>query len=198
MLVRKMVKQMNKQAILEGLLFIVGEDGLTIEQIGDMFEMAVEEVKELIEDLKKSYEDEKRGIKINHLGNSIKLTTKPEHKEYYKKLIENNETNTLSNAALETLAIIAYNEPMARIKVDEMRGVDSSHIIRKLIAKDLIKEVGRSEAVGHPILYGITNDFLDYFNLSSKEDLPKVKELNKVINEEEKDLFLSRYNEDNE
>ncbi len=176
----------------------MGEDGLTLEQIGAMFEMAIEEVKELVDTLKKSYEDEKRGIKINNLGNCIKLTTKPEHKEYYKKLVENNETNTLSNAALETLAIIAYNEPITRIKVDEMRGVDSSHIIRKLVAKDLIKEIGRSEAVGHPILYGITNDFLDYFNLSKKEDLPKVKELNEVINEEEKDLFLSRYNEDNE
>jgi segregation and condensation protein B len=126
------------------------------------------------------------------------LTTKPEHKEYYQRLVEENDSNKLSNAALETLAIIAYNEPITRLDIDELRGVSSSHIIRKLIAKDLIKEVGRADTIGRPILYGITNDFLDYFGLSSKEDLPQIKELNEAIEKEETDLFLSRYQENNE
>ncbi|MFA5602453.1 MAG: SMC-Scp complex subunit ScpB [Bacilli bacterium] len=189
---------MNKEAILEGLLFVVGDDGITIEQISSILEIESKEAKLLIDTLKENYEKENRGIRINFLGNNYKLTTKPEHKEYYQKLIEESVSNTLSNAALETLAIIAYNEPITRLDIDELRGVSSAHIIRKLVAKDLIKAIGRADTLGRPILYGITNDFLDYFGLASKEELPQIKQLNEVIEKEETDLFLARYQEDNE
>ena len=105
---------MNK-AVLEGLLFVVGEDGLTIDQIVDVLEIDEENAKALIMELKKDYEDESRGLRIDFLGNRFKITTKFEHKAYYQKLIENPETNFLSQAALETLAIIAYNEPITRV-----------------------------------------------------------------------------------
>ena len=106
---------MNK-AVLEGLLFVVGEDGLTIDQIVDVLEIDEENAKTLIMELKKDYEDDSRGLRIDFLGNRFKITTKFEHKAYYQKLIENPETNFLSQAALETLAIIAYNEPITRIQ----------------------------------------------------------------------------------
>ena len=155
-----------------------------------------EEAKELVYKLKTSYEQENRGLRLNYLGNAFKLTTKQEHKEYYEKLLENPSTHTLSQAALETLAIIAYNEPITRIEVDEMRGIDSVFMIRKLLAKGLIKECGKSDRPGHPILYKTTDDFLDYFGLSTKEDLPKIESIE--INEsEEKDLFKSSYRENN-
>ena len=135
---------MNK-AVLEGLLFVVGEDGLTINQIEEVLEIDEETAKGLVMELKKDYEDDTRGLRIDFLGNRFKLTTKFEHKSYYQKLIENPETNFLSQAALETLAIIAYNEPITRIQVDTIRGVGSSSIIRKLVAKGFIKESGRSD-----------------------------------------------------
>lgn len=188
---------MNK-AVLEGLLFVVGEDGLTFEQIENVLNIDENTAKNLIMDLKKDYEDESRGLRIDFLGNRFKITTKFEHKEYYQKLIENPETNFLSQAALETLAIIAYNEPITRIQVDTIRGVGSTSIIRKLVAKGFIKESGRSDMPGRPILYETTHEFLDYFGLSSIDELPNIDDIiNSVEKEEEdnKDLYTSKYSE---
>ena len=188
---------MNKMAILEGLLFVVGEDGLTINQMMEILEITNEEAKELIGELKEKYEVETSGIRINFLGNTFKLTTKKEHREYFQKLIENPESNVLSLAALETLAIIAYNQPITRIDVDEIRGVGSSQMIRKLVAKGLIKEVGRSDAVGRPILYQTTSDFLDYFGLATIDDLPKMEQFMEENQEvEDTDLYHSKYKEE--
>ncbi len=191
---------MNK-AVLEGLLFVVGEDGLTLDQIEDVLELEEDSAKELLKELKHDYEDNNRGLRIDFLGNRFKLTTKYEHKEYYQKLIENPETNMLSQSALETLAIIAYNEPITRVAVDALRGVGSVQMIRKLVAKGFIKEVGRSDLPGRPILYETTSDFLDYFGLSSIDDLP---DMNQFIEEveieedenEESDLYTSKYKEE--
>lgn len=188
-----------KKAILEGLLFVVGEEGLTFDQIEDVLEIDEEESKRLLYELKHDYEDENRGLRIDFLGNRFKLTTKYEHREYYQKLLENPETNTLSQAALETLAIIAYNEPITRVQIDAMRGVGSTQIIRKLVAKGFIKEVGRSDLPGRPILYETTSEFLDYFGLSTIKDLP---DMNSFIEESEKeeneesDLYTSKYKEE--
>ncbi len=186
---------MNKLAILEGLLFVVGDDGLSIDQIADILNIPTEETKQLLKDLQTSYNHNNRGITINYLGNTFKLTTKQEHKEYYKRLIENPTTHMLSQAALETLAIIAYNEPITRVTIDEIRGVGSSQMVRKLVAKGLIKEVGRSELPGRPILYKTTDEFLDYFGLSSKDELPIInhKEDEEIT---ETDLFESNYREE--
>ena len=190
------------KAVLEGLLFVVGEDGLTLDQIEDVLELDEEASKNLIMELKKDYEDESRGLRIDFLGNRFKITTKFEHKEYYQKLIENPETNLLSQAALETLAIIAYNEPVTRIQVDNIRGVGSTSIMRKLVAKGFIKEVGRSDIPGRPILYETTHEFLDYFGLASIDDLPNIDDILKNVEVEEKDdnpdLYTSKYTEPDE
>ena len=185
---------MNMEAVLEGLLFVVGDEGLTISQIKDILDLEDEDAKKLIISLKEKYENIDRGIRIDFLGNTFKLTTKKEHKEYYQKLIENPETNVLSNAALETLAIIAYNEPVTRLMVDEIRGVSSRDMIRKLVAKGLVKETGRSDLPGRPILYATTSEFLDYFGLASKEDLPK---FDTIVEEatDDTDLYHSKYQE---
>lgn len=188
---------MNK-AVLEGLLFVVGEDGLTIDQIQKVLSLDEDSAKNVLLELKKDYEDDSRGLRIDFLGNRFKLTTKFEHREYYHKLIQNPDTNTLSQAALETLAIIAYNEPITRIQVDAIRGVSSISIVRKLVAKGFIKESGRSDGAGRPILYETTNEFLDYFGLSSIEDLPNIGDI--IATEEERDdnqdLYTSKYVED--
>jgi len=185
---------MNLEAVVEGLLFVVGEDGLSLNQLMDILEVDMDKVKEIISNLKEKYESEASGIRINFLGNTFKLTTKKEHKEYFQKLLENPESNVLTQAALETLAIIAYNEPITRIDVDEIRGVSSSQMIRKLVAKGFVKEVGRSDAVGRPILYKTTSEFLDYFGLSTIDDLPKFEEF-VSDNNEDVDLYHSKYSE---
>ena len=186
---------MNKLAVLEGLLFVVGDEGLTLNQMTEILEITSDEAKELISELKEKYEAETSGIRINFLGNTFKLTTKKEHREYFQKLIENEDSNVLSQAALETLAIVAYNQPITRLDINEIRGVDSAQMVRKLVAKGLLKEVGRSEAVGRPILYGTTSEFLDYFDLATIEDLPSIEEFQSPSEDEETDLYQSKYKE---
>lgn len=182
------------EAVIEGLLYVQGDLGLTIKQVMDVLDVSEDEAKRLIFNLKNSYEKENRGLRIKYLANTFKLTTKEEHKDYYQKLLENPKTQTLSRGALETLAIIAYNEPITRLDIDKLRGVDSSYIIRRLLAKGLIKENGKADLPGKPILYKTTDDFLDYFGLSTIKDLPKIEMLEEM--EEEKDLFTSNYKED--
>ena len=184
---------MNKQAVLEGLLFVVGDEGITLDSISEILELDNDKTKELLKKLQSEYESEQRGIRISFLGGSFKLTTKKEHKEYYQKLITNNKTNILSQAALETLAIIAYNQPITRAEVDEIRGISSVNMIRKLVAKDLVKVSGKSSLPGKPNLYRTTNEFLDYFGLATINDLPELDSSEKI--EDEQDLFESIYKE---
>ena len=191
---------MNLKAVIEGLLFVVGDDGLDLDEISKILEISKDETKELIKELQNDYQSSDRGIRIDFLGDKLKLTTKKEHNIYYQKLLTTEDNNTLSQAALETLAIIAYNQPITRVKVDELRGISNNHIIRKLVAKGLIKEGGRSNMPGRPILYETTSEFLDYFGLSSIEDLPDMRDF---LEEEEKeaeedvDLYQSKYKEEN-
>lgn len=182
------------KAVLEGILFLVGEEGIDIESISEILEIDSESVFKLLEELKSDYENSDRGLTIQKLGGLFKLTTKKEHKDYYVKLSLVGSVKSLSQSALETLAIIAYNEPITRHEVDELRGVSSSNMIRNLVAKDFVKEVGRSEKLGRPILYGITSEFLDYFGLDSRDNLPKIDEV--IVDEEEVDLYDSKYKEE--
>ena len=187
---------MNLTAVLEGLLFLRGDEGLLLSEIKSILELDDDnKLKDLIMNLQEEYLKENRGIKIEKFGDYLKLATKKEHKEYYQKLIDIDESKGLSQSALETLAIIAYNSPVTRVKVDEIRGVSSSHIIRKLVARNLIKEEGRSELPGRPILYGTTANFLDYFGLNSIEDLPKLAKI-EVNVVEDTNLFEANYKED--
>ena len=191
---------MNLKAVIEGLLFVVGDDGLDLDEISKILEVSKDETKELIKELQNDYQSSDRGIRIDFLGDKLKLTTKKEHNMYYQKLLTTEDNNNLSQAALETLAIIAYNQPITRVKVDELRGISNSHIIRKLVAKGLIKESGRSNMPGRPILYETTSEFLDYFGLSSIDNLPDMRDF---LEEEEKDtedevdLYQSKYKEEN-
>lgn len=184
----------NKLAILEGLLFVVGDDGITLEQLINILEINREEALKLIEDLRMEYNNENRGLFLSFLGNTFKITTKKEHKYYYSKLLKDERLNTLSNSALETLAIIAYNEPITRIQIDEIRGVQTGYIIRKLIARGLIKEAGKSDLPGRPNLYQTTNEFLDYFGINSVSELPKIEK--KEENNDTVDLYNSKYKDE--
>ena len=185
---------MNKKAILEGLLFVVGEDGINIETISKVLEISLDESKSLLKELKNDYESSERGIRISFLGNKFKLTTKSEHKEYYSTLALVGESFILTNAALETLAIVAYNEPITKSEIEKIRGVNSDSIVRKLVVRNFLVEAGKKDSIGHPTLFKTTDEFLDYFGLATKEDLPKLKEIEEQ-DETETDLYTSNYKE---
>ena len=191
---------MNYKAVIEGILFIVGDEGISLQEISNILNIGIEDVKNSLIELKKDYDDEGRGLRISFLGNAFKLTTKEEHKEYYEKLVTDTKSNGLSNAALEVLAVIAYNEPITRIEIDEIRGVNSSQIVRRLLARGFIKICGKKDTIGKHSLYKSTNEFLDYFGLSSIGDLHKIDDiLNEVEENEEdnKDLYTSKFVEVN-
>ncbi len=186
----------EKLGVIEGILFVVGDEGINLSTLCEIMSINETEAKDLLLKLKKSYEEKNRGLRISYLGDAFKLTTKQEHKEYYEKMVVNPETNTLSQAALEVLAIIAYNQPITRIEIDELRGVSCSHIIRKLLAKGLLKEAGKSDMPGRPNLYKTTSEFLDYFGLATINDLPEITRKDNDL--DNKELFTSIYKEENE
>ena len=184
---------MNLKAVLEGLLFVAGDDGVSASKLAEIMEIDSSEVLKLIDELSEDCKSESRGVQVKHFGDLYKFVTKEEHSKYYIKLVGEDICDSLSNSALEILAIVAYNQPITRVTIDEIRGVSCAHIVRKLVMKNLIKEVGRSELPGRPLLYGVTDQFLDYFGLKSLDDLPEIK----VETESgEKELFDSKYKEE--
>jgi len=173
-----MTKSWNEwKSIIEGLLFAAGDEGLDVREIADVLELDWRVVEELIEDMRGAYASENRGFRIAKVAGSYQLTTNPEHAPYFAKLAQAPTRGSLSQAALETLAIIAYRQPITRIEIDEIRGVKSDRALQTLTAKELIREAGRAEAVGRPILYETTKQFLQYFGLSGLKDLPDAEQV---------------------
>jgi segregation and condensation protein B len=185
------------QSILESLLFAAGDEGLTLKQIGEVLEVEEQKAGEIIDNLKKVYEmDENRGILIVQLAGTYQLATKKDNAAYLKRLVDSPNTTTLSQAALETLAIIAYKQPITRTEIEEIRGVKTERPLHTLMSKALIKEVGRAEGTGRAILYGTTKEFLDYFGLKNIKELPKLPEkVDEEYIQEEADLFFDKFNE---
>jgi segregation and condensation protein B len=183
------------RGIVESLLFAAGDEGLTMKQICEVLEldeiMAVQIMKELEEEYK---ENGNRGITLVQMAGAYQLVTKKEYSPYLKKLVESPHTSTLSQAALETLAIIAYKQPITRMEIEEIRGVKTERPLHTLVGKALIKEVGRVEAAGRAYLYGTTKAFLDYFGLKNIKDLPPLPDqMEEDSVQEEADLFFGRF-----
>jgi segregation and condensation protein B len=161
------------KTIIEGLLFMAGDEGLTKRQLADILELDAELASDLVYDLQRDLEREERGIQIAEVAGSYRLTTHLEHAPYFERMAYTPTRSQLSQAALETLSIVAYRQPITRISIEEIRGVKSDRAIQSLVSKDLIEEVGRAEQIGRPILYGTTKSFLDYFGLPSIKELPE-------------------------
>ena len=178
---------------MEGLIFVSGDEGITKDKLKVILDISDSDLNKYLSELISDYDNDNRGMQIKLFGDVIKMTTKEIHKDYYQKLTDIEESTFLSQGALETLAIIAYNGPITRIGIDEIRGVNTSYLIRKLLDREFIKDVGKSDAPGRPTLYEVNNKFFDYFGLKSLDDLPK---MNMDINEEEIDLFDSKYKEE--
>lgn len=184
-------------AKIEGLLFVVGDEGISISELKELIELEDEVIEAGLERLKQDMEQTNRGIRIARLGNRFRLTTKVEHAALYKKLAASPIQGGLSRAALETLAIIAYKQPITRVEIDDIRGVKSDKAIQSLSSKLLIEEQGRVAGTGRAILFGTSQYFLDHFNLETLEDLPSLSELDLTSDglEEDTDLFLEQLNQ---
>ncbi|WHY75931.1 SMC-Scp complex subunit ScpB [Neobacillus sp. WH10] len=184
----------NWSSILESLLFAAGDEGLSLKQIEEVLEVDELKASEIIEDLRQEYEQTNRGIMIVQLAGTYQLATKKENAAYLKKLVDSPHTSALSQAALETLAIIAYKQPITRTEIEEIRGVKTERPLHTLVSKVLIKEVGRAEGTGRAYLYGTTKEFLDYFGLKSLKELPQLPEkVEEEFIQEEADLFFEKF-----
>ncbi|MNE21270.1 Segregation and condensation protein B [compost metagenome] len=184
------------KSIIEGLLFLAGEEGISVKQLVEVTEQRQDLILDALQDMKNSFEREGRGLQIVQIAGNYQLTTLPQHAPYFEKLAYSPSRSSLSQAALETLSIVAYRQPITRIEVEEIRGVKSERAIHTLVNKDLIEEVGRAEAIGRPILYGTTKAFLDYFALASLKDLPDLADFESTEQlEEETQLLFQKLEE---
>jgi segregation and condensation protein B len=190
------LKRNEIKAVIEGLLFVSGDEGIDRKQIAQVLEKDSKEVDEIINELKESYLSSDRGMTIVEYAGSLQFVTKPDHAVYYERLVETPGHSTLSQAALETLAIIAYKQPITRSEIEEVRGVKTEKPLQTLSAKGLVKEVGRAEGTGRAILYGTTKAFLDHFGLQTIKELPPLPEnIQEESVEQEADLFFSKFQE---
>lgn len=165
--------ELSLSAKLEALLF-ASPSSATPSQLAIALEITTQEVEAGLKELELRYTQEnlKFGLRLQRLHGRIQLTTAPESAPFIERLLGLEATSRLSRAALEALAIIAYTEPVTRPQIDAIRGVNSDGVLKSLLNKGLIQEIGRAEAPGRPILYSITQDFLGHFGLNSLDDLP--------------------------
>ncbi|MCL1702720.1 SMC-Scp complex subunit ScpB [Lysinibacillus sp. Bpr_S20] len=191
-----MPKTMMLQSRIEALLFVVGDDGLTIKQLSQLLGEPEELVVQTMEVLKTTYEEDlARGLSIKEMAGVYQLITKSELADTIQRLVENPTAQSLSQASLEVLAIVAYKQPITRVAIEDLRGVKCERPIQTLVSRGLIKEVGRSEGTGRAILYGTTKEFLNYFGLNSIEEMPPLPEEELVEQEQETDLFMTKFQE---
>ena len=167
-------KKSELKSAVEALLFASGEP-LSIYELSNHLDEKSKTIELIIQEMMVAYEKvQTRGIKLISIKGKYQLVTKGENAEYIQKLLKKNKRQSLSQASIESLAIISYKQPITRIDIDEIRGVKSESALQRLIEKDLIKEVGRLEVPGRPILYGTTDEFLRQFDLRDLKDLPSL------------------------
>lgn len=169
-----MENNQEKKKIIEGLLFAWGEP-LPIKDIGQILDITKAEVMELVGEMMEDF-SKNRGLKIIKIGNTYQMTSKEEHYPWLTKLSLQNEKTRLSNAAIESLSIIAYKQPITRSEIEAIRGVKSDKVLESLLSRRLIDEVGRLDQAGKPIIYGTTDEFLKFFSIENLRELPPLEE----------------------
>jgi len=164
----------NPKSIIESLLF-VAEKPISTKEIADATGVMLGEIQKHLKDIEEDFRE--KGIRLIRKGEYFSFVTAPENAKEVSLLLNEELRHDLSQAALETLAIIAYKQPLTRSEIEEIRGVNSDSIVRNLMIRGLICEVGRKETVGKPIMYGTTMEFVQFFGLDKEESLPKLAEL---------------------
>ncbi len=179
----------NYPQIIEGLLFIAGNNGITLGELISITNLDQAKVEKHIDTLSKKYVDSKSAMTIIETAQTYKMTTTNDNTEFYTKFAEITYNDKLSPSALETLAIIAYNQPITRFEIEEKRGVAAGHHLKVLQSRELVKVVGKSKEIGRPNLYGTTTEFLDFLGLNSLQDLPELSKFEMIVNDAELELF---------
>lgn len=174
-----MYSNKTMKSALETMMFMWGEP-LEVKDAAQILEEDVKTVRELCKELQTEYEQEGRGIRIREVDDAFGFVTFAENEIFVQKLCTPVRTKRLSQAALEVLAIIAYRQPVTRAEIDSIRGIKSDRVIDNLAGKGLIEAVGRSEAVGRPVIYATTKEFLKKFGFTSLKDLPEVEEFEEI------------------
>lgn len=167
------------EAVVESLLFISGE-AVPLSSIAHTIEMDKATAKAIIHTLADKYENEKRGIRIVEIDGAYQMCTAAECFEYIRNMYKSPNRQGLTQSLLETLAIIAYKQPITRAQIEQIRGVSAEHAVSKLVEKKLVCEVGRMDTPGKPIMFGTTNEFLRYFGFKSVTELPALEESTEV------------------
>lgn len=177
-------KELPLTTQVEAILFVAPEP-ISPYQIGTILDQTPHTIENILEELNDHYRG--RGIRLQYHDNKVQLTSAPEAAEVIEHFLNVESTTTLSQAALETLSIIAYQQPITRPQIDAIRGVNSDGVLRTLLSRGLVEDVGRAEGPGHPILYSTSSEFLRYFGLTSFEELPPL-DIEEFIEENEEEL----------
>lgn len=175
------------EAVIEAILFANG-DSVPMKTIAVCLELDEKTTKNIILSMIDKYNEQKRGIKILQIEDSIQMCTNPEYFPYIKNMSKAPQRKILSQSLLETLAIIAYKQPITKSEIELVRGVNSDHAVNSLVKYNLAEEKGRLDAPGKPMLFGTTPDFLKYFGFSSIEDMPTTQNYNELKLEVETEL----------
>jgi segregation and condensation protein B len=165
------MEEKNYEAIIEAILFTMG-DSVELEKIANAIELDKKETKEIIERMQQHYEDVSIGVRIIELDGAYQMCTKPEMYEYLIRIAKQPRKRVLTDVLLETLSIIAYKQPVTRAEIEKIRGVSSDHAVSKLVEYGLVRELGRLDAPGRPLLFGTTEEFLRSFGVQSVDELP--------------------------
>ncbi len=183
----------HHKSVIEGLLFVSGDEGLDAKTLAEVLDLEMEAILLLLHEMQQEFRHSNRGLQIIEIAGAYQMTTRMDHAPYFEKLAYSPANATLSQAALETLAIIAYKQPTTRAEIEDVRGVKCEKAINTLMSKKLIEEMGRAETTGRPILYGTTKEFLEYFGLKHMEDLPPLPmlSLDEEV-EQEADLLFQK------
>lgn len=173
--------------IIEAILFVAGEP-VGVEELAKALEVSQLELAAALDALESEYDYNRRGIRLNRFGSHVQLATRGEYAPYVERLLQPVQKQSLSQKAMETLAVIAYRQPVTKGEVEAVRGMKCDYSVQSLVNKGLIAEVGRKEALGRPILYGTTDKFLEHFGISSLEELPRLPEVEALTDEAEEPL----------
>ncbi|MBQ1471444.1 SMC-Scp complex subunit ScpB [Eubacterium sp. AB3007] len=176
---RKVIK-----SAFESMLFVWGQL-LPAKDAAEVFDISEADAIGIFQELQEEYEQERRGIRIRRVGKAFQFVTYGENEEFVRRLCTPVKIKRLSQAALEVLAIIAYKQPVTKGEIDAIRGVRCDRVVEGLVTKGLVRDRGRSEAVGRPILYGTTDEFLKHFGFESLKDLPEIEDIEEVIGMDE-------------
>jgi segregation and condensation protein B len=171
------------KSAFESMLFVWG-DPLEAKTAAEIFNITAKEAYDCFKELAAEYDERGSGLMIREIDKSFQLVSRPENSEYIERLCTPVKEKRLSQSAMEVLAIVAYRQPVTKGEIESIRGIKCDRVIEGLVKKDLICEVGRSTAVGRPILYGTTKAFLENFNFTSLKDLPEIEDIASVIRED--------------